>query len=197
MFSMIDTIDKYMKENNIPFKRISINREYFPWYINMALLREVRKSSKIHFTRIIGEYELRYDKNNNLYLLVTNERNRENFVIGKQNIPIKEDFNISGKSEKHLIKMGCLIKELGEDINKLNETLDNDYSNLRTREKINLKYELLDDMVEDKFKEFVNNHKVIEDEVDYEDDLIASTYKIMDYIRYLNELYEDSKVKTR
>ena len=194
MISMLDTIDKYMKDSNIPFKSVSFNKCYLPWFINMAIIREVKKSSHIYFTGIASDYQLRYDKNGNLYLLISNERNRENFVIGKENILIKEDFKISGKNEKHIVKIGCLFKLLEEDIKRLDKEIEVNYSGLDTIEKERLRYELINDMLEDKYREFIRDDKIILDEVNYEDELIESTYKIMYYIRYLNELYNNDSL---
>lgn len=197
MYLMLDTIDKYIKENNIPFNSIMINKTFLPNFINMAILREVRKSIHSPFAEVNNDYEIRFDKNGKIYLLVTNDKNRENFIIVKDTTPIKEKFNVTCKSEKHIIKMGCLFKILDQDIKTLNDEIKKDYSGLKSNEKARLEYEIIDDMLEDKYNKMVKNHKFILDEVSYEDELIESTYKIIDYIRYLFEIYKDSNNSKR
>ena len=198
MYSLLDEIDKYIKENNIPFKKIVFHNSYLPEYINMAILREMKKVSHTLDIKLDKNYELRYDKNNQLYLLVQNDRHKEFFAITKDNKKINEDFKSSGRTEKHIIKWGCLFKILNPEIKTLKKEINNEYMYLNKREKNNLEYELINDLLEDKYQEFVKNNKFIEDVVDYEEELIESTYAIKYYIRYLFEYYNDNvKVKKR
>ena len=198
MYSLLDEIDKYIKENNIPFKKIVFHKSYLPEYINMAIFKEMQKTSHSLDIKIDNNYELRYDKNNQLYLLVHNDRNREFFAIGKENKRINEDFIMSGRTEKHIIKWGCLFKILNPEIKTLKKEINSKYMYLNKREKNNLEYELINDLLEDKYQEFVKNNKFIEDVVDYEEELIESTYALKYYIRYLFEYYNDNvKVKKR
>ena len=198
MYSLLDEIDKYIKENNIPFKKIVFHNSYLPEYINMAIFKEMQKTSHSLDIKIDNNYELRYDKSNQLYILVHNDRHREFFVIGKDNKRINEDFIMSGRSEKHIIKWGCLFKILNSEIKTLKKEINNNYMYLNKREKNNLEYELINDLLEDKYQEFVKNNQFIEDVVDYEEELIESTYAIKYYIRYLFEYYNDNvKVKKR
>ena len=198
MYSLLDEIDKYIKENNIPFKKIVFHNSYLPEYINMAIFKEMQKTSHSLDIKIDNNYELRYDKNNQLYLLVHNDRNREFFAIGKENKRINEDFIMSGRTEKHIIKWGCLFKILNPEIKTLKKEINSKYMYLNKREKNNLEYELINDLLEDKYQEFVKNNKFIEDVVDYEEELIESTYALKYYIRYLFEYYNDNvKVKKR
>lgn len=198
MYSLLDEIDKYIKENNIPFKKIVFHKSYLPEYINMAIFKEMQKTSHSLDIKIDNNYELRYDKSNQLYILVHNDRHREFFAIGKENKRINEDFIMSGRSEKHIIKWGCLFKILNPEIKTLKKEINNNYMYLNKRGKNNLEYELINDLLEDKYQEFVKNNQFIEDVVDYEEELIESTYALKYYIRYLFEYYNDNvKVKKR
>lgn len=158
----------------------------------------MKKTSHNSNINVRVNYELRYDKNNQLYILIHNDRNRENFAISKENIKIEEDFKVGGKSEKHIIKWGCLFKILETEIKTVKQEIDNNYKYLSKREKSRLEYKIINDLLEDKYQEFVHNHKFIEDTVNYEEELIESTFAIKYYIRYLFEYYNDNvKVKKR
>ena len=190
MYSLLDELDKFIKKEKIPFRTIYFHKRFLPDYVNKAILREIRKSSNMPFTEVLDEYQIRYDESGNIYLLIINDIGREKFVVDKEGVYVKVKFNYSGKSEKHIVKMGCLFKLLENDIRVLNNKINNDYSELRTMEKARLRYELIDDMLEEKYHEMVKQNKQILYEVDYIDDLINSTYKLKDYIRYLkNEYY--------
>ena len=39
MYLLLNEIDKYIKENNIPFKSIVFHKSYLPKFINMAILK--------------------------------------------------------------------------------------------------------------------------------------------------------------
>lgn len=192
MYSLLQEIDKYIKENNIPFKTISINNSLLPDFINLSIIKEIKKRSSRYDATVDPNYEFRYDKDNDLYLLVYDNRHREIMVINNGKKKINEDFNFSGRSEKHIIKWGCLFKLLENDLKTVKTTINNEYGYLKKREKARLEYEIIDQLLEDKFNEFVKSNKLIEDTVYYEDELIESTFLIKDYIRYLYNYYKET-----
>ena len=194
MYSLLNEIDNYLKENNIPYKTIIFNKSYLPDYINLAIHEEMKKASSMPFIKVSPEYELRHDKNGILYMLVRNDRNRELFIISKPGDKIEEDFKHCGRSEKHITKWGCLFKLLKDDVKAIKEEINDNYKYLNFSKRSRIEYELIDELLENKYKEFVRDNKFIENEINYEEDLIESTYLLKDYIRYLYNYYNEGIV---
>ena len=61
MYSMLEKIDSYIKENGLPFREITFGYSYFDQYLDLAITNMVRKISGKHFNMGSLEYSLVYD----------------------------------------------------------------------------------------------------------------------------------------
>ena len=191
MFSFLTEIDKYIKKNNIPLKRLEFSYTYLPDYINQAILNEMRKVTK-HFEFGTPSYELIYDNNHNLCLLVK-DINGENTTIFANN-EIKPSFNYRtiNRSEKDLIKNACALKYFEERRQKIRKLIEEKYSDYPKLEKNKCEYRLMQELIKKHCYKNQRFYDIITNKTDYETPLMDSVEKITSYIDYL---YDISKIK--
>ena len=191
MFSFLNEIDKYIKENKIPLKRILFSYTYLPNYINHAILYEIRRFTD-DFELGCSTYELMYDKNGNLCLLVRDSANRKKIAFAMDEKTISLGFKVVKRSEKRLIKDACMLRYYDEYRLRIRKAINKDYGDYPEIEKIKCEYRLMYQLICKKYREEPEFYHGIINKVDYITPLMDSVEKITSYIDYV---YDISTIK--
>lgn len=194
MYSMLNEIDKYIKKNGIPFNRISFSYTYLPDYINYVLLEKLRGIQDNSFIELgSSNYELAYDKNGIIYMKITSSINYNDNIVVAASDKIELDFVSTVVKESRVIEEACLYKILSNYRKKVELELSK--SNLSPKNKIYVANKLLRIKKNEKYNELLKKGESIFDKVDYKTPMQLSTKKIIDYISYLNEEYQETLIE--
>ena len=167
MYSFIEEINNYICENGIPFKSISISSSYFPKYFNIAVLKELRKTTGKSFKdNMIEEYELVYE-NNILQLVVRSKNNHTVLVIFNKDLWFS--FNEPSKKifDTNIITMATYLEN--KEFEEIEKYIDS--------------------------KGLVGRYVL--EPVSLLTSLQESAKKCIDYIAYLNEMYVEKLKEER
>ena len=192
MFSFLKEIDKYLKENKIPLRRVEFSYTYLPEYINQAILNEMRKVTK-HFELGVPTYELVYDNNHNLCLLVKDINGENSTIFAYNEEKISFNHKIIKRNESDLIKKACALKYFEERRQKIRQIIETNYRSYPTIEKNKCEYRLMQDLIEKHCHKNRAFYNIIVDKIDYETPLIDSVEKITSYIDYLYDISTNKK----
>ena len=191
MFSFLNEIDKYIKENKIPLKSIEFSYTYLPSFINQAILYKLRKVSD-NFEFGCATYELRYDKNGNLCLVAKNNDKSESVSIINKDC----NANIARKTvtynEEKLIREACMLRYFDNIRQKIRRIIEKDYSNYPKIEKIKCEYYTMNDFINQKRHTDPKLYHDITNKVEYTTPLMDSVELITSYI---DHIYDASIVK--
>ena len=103
MLSLLENVDKHIKEQEIDFKGITMSTKVLPYYVNKALLHRVRKYSNRHFDCGSFVFTLEYDDANKLYLVTSDLKGKTRVVIANGGRGVKVDFPLFKYWEENLI----------------------------------------------------------------------------------------------
>ena len=194
MFSLLNSLDEYIKEKGIPFKYLKIHYSYLPDYINQVILNHIRENCIGNDVELGPEnYQLEYSNNGILYLLAKDTKEHVNIVISTSNESLDVDFPYRFIPEKKIIREACILKEvikrkrLEEEQLKISKksTFINYEETLKRNKEIN-------ECCLSVFKDMIAIGEDILKYVDYEKYLEKSYKEIINYIDYINKMYQDS-----
>ena len=194
MFSFLDEIDKYVKGNKIPLKKLEFSYTYLPEYINQAILNEMRKVTE-HFECGTPTYELAYDKFNNLCLLVKDINGENITAFAKNRETISFDYRTINRSEVDLIKYACALKYFEDRRMKIRKVIEEKYGEFPAIDKVKCEYRLMQEFIKKYCYKNQAFYNIIMDRIDYETPLMDSVEKITSYIDYLYDNSKDKKVE--
>lgn len=183
MNSILNMVDNYIKENNIPFKDITISYSYLPSYLNQAILNKIREIKGNNYDFGSTEYTFSYDENDNLYLIVHDSENMVNLIIANTKLDLV-DYKITVISEYKLIEEAIALKDLDEYRLVIRNMINNEYKTLSPIEKIKLENNIINSLAKNK----INNSSI--DISTYNEELTNSANKINNYMSYLKDYYD-------
>ena len=173
MFSLLDAIDKYIRENNIPLKSISINYSCFPSCINQIILNELRKIIDTGNVELgPEEYQLVYSTDGTLCLLAQDSRHHTNFVTHNNLERVELGFPYYFLSERKLIRKSCTLKKV-LSTTKINKKGNKTYQDILDQNKG------INELCHDNFVNMISIRQDILNEIDYEELLKQSYLKII------------------
>ena len=188
MYSILDKVDKYMKENDVPFDTIVFDKKMWPYYLNEAILYIIRKYSGAYFDSGCDEYIISYDKDGKIYLLVQDRIKKTKLLINDIGVA-NVDFKYLGISEERVIAMAHLFKYLNNDINSAkNAIIAKDVSELSKNRRVCL-YEAVDELVILANRELIGQGEIPTDKVNISKLLNRGTNNLLKYIDYLYQMY--------
>lgn len=186
MKSFLNRVDKYIKENGIPFKTFEISYTYLPKYIDYAITCMMRETQPIRY-EIAGceKYIIGYDDNDNIYLKGIGSDGRTTIVVYSEYV--YSNYNLSHVhgskvSESDLYRKACILK-IREN---LREKIDKKFPNMSKFDRIKQVFEIMNEINQEDIKMLYN----IEDE-EIDKELDKSVDKIINYIDYVNKSYDE------
>lgn len=193
MYSMLKEIDKYIKKNGIPFDKVSFSYTYLPPYVNYVIVEKLRGLNDNNYFEL-GDpfYEISYDKNGYIYLIARSSIDNTSIVITNTD-KLELDFKSTVIKESRILEEACFYKSLYYYRKKVEEKVSK--YNITRIQRINLINKLLREEKNKKYKESVRNNDSILNRVDYKTPMLLATKKIIDYINYLNEEYQESLIE--
>lgn len=102
MFTFLDTIDVYIKQNNINLKNIEISSELLPGCYNEAIKQIITKYSGEQ--EILDTYSLKYDSQNRLCLEITSCNNYK-LLIFSDHTEFSREFKGKKITESKVVKL--------------------------------------------------------------------------------------------
>ena len=193
MFSLLNSLDEYIKEKGIPFKYFKINYSYFPDYINQAILNHIRKNCIGSDLELGPEnYQLGYSNNGILYLLAKDSKEHVNIVISATNEKLDLDFPCQLIPEKRIVREACYLKTFEKYRTIMREVIRKEELNISQYEKVLLENKLVNAFCDNKHEEMYAAGEDILNDANYEESLKESYAKIVEYIDYLNKMYQES-----
>lgn len=194
MYSILNEIDKYVKENGIPFKDIIISPEYLPKHINQVILDKIREIRGTRYDFATSDYRISYDKFGHLYVMVHDILGRNNLCISNHRIDLDGEYFVSFISEEELIKEACMLKQMDQERKAIREMIHKTYKDISMIDKVKLENNIINTLAKDRLNKLDNNGSLLISS--YMDELVKSTNLITNYIAYLNEFYmEELKQK--
>lgn len=190
--SFLKKIDRYIKENGIPFKDFYFKASGFPQYFKKAVMAELNFINSIYNNVVDDTYTFSYDNNGNLVFICTSNNEKTKLVIYDSNEDISLDFPCTLLSMRKFLEILVLEKYLRQDAFKI-QSLVNRSSVSNRGEKdflsINLENVLLDEVRKTCHK---NNIDIL-NLADCSETLDKVTKDVIDYIDYLNKEYIKTK----
>lgn len=192
MYSMLQKIDEYIKENGIPFKEITFSYSYLDPYLDQAIISRIRNITEEYFNRDCLYYTLKYDNNGNLCLIASSNKDKSTLVIYDKSKVEKADFsgNFSACSERTIIEEAAMLKYLYDDRLLIRNRLYEMYPDISLSDRVIAENRVLEDLMKVIFRELKENDERILKKVHYKNLYVENTHKIIDYIEYLNEAYQ-------
>lgn len=184
--NFIKEIDKYIKENGIPFRNIEINYNYFPTYFNHAITLKLREVTTDSF-EISGpsNYILHYDNKDRLFLEVVGSDSRTKLLIFDEEDLFEYYPKLIGMkvSEKELHDIACINMSTMYKREKIRNLINEKYAKKGFEiEKVKDEYE---------FMQVVNEDVSVITNENYIDEVNKSIKKVIDYIDYLQKAYQE------
>lgn len=202
MYSILCEVDRHIKEKNILLRSFSINYSYFPKYFNQAIVNELRKIDPTRFELGPSEYELLYDDKGNLCLFVRDTSDRMPTQVKKIAISnyaggTRANFAVPAtrRSEEEIVENACMLEFL-EDKRAITRRAISLQPDLSPIERVKIEYQRMSQISQIAFEEIIKTGGNILDMVDYQEEYKQSVDKIISYIDYLWDYYQED-VKTR
>lgn len=184
MVSLLETVDKHIKEKGIEFKGITIDRKVMPHYINQAVLHYIRKSSGVYFYKGNFTYVLDYDDSGSLYLLAFDAVYNTKIVIAREK-HLDLPFMFFKYAEDKLIRDACFFKYFGRYIKGVKECEKLVNPHKSSRQIREFEYYLNEEVINRGPIEMIANPEFNINKIRYMDKIIKSAMLINDYIDYL------------
>lgn len=192
MYSMLREIDKYIKENGIPFNGVVFSYKYFDPYLDQAITNKIRNICGDHFNTGCLKYTLKYDEDGNLCLIATSDNGKSTLIIYDRKSTDRVSF--PGKyyacSEKEIVEEAAMLKYLEKDRLLIRNRIYEMYPDISLTDRVKLEYKLMNDLVYSMFKDFRSKGEHILSKVHYRDLYVIDTHNIIDYLEYLNDRYQ-------
>lgn len=193
MYSMLQKIDEYIKENGIPFKEITFSYTYLDPYLDQVITSRIRKITGNDFNMGCLSYTLKYDNSGNLCLIANSNDDKSTFIIFDKSKTNKVDlpgsFNACG--EKTIIEEAAMLKYLYDDRLLIRNRLYEMYPDISISDRVIAENRILEDLMKVVFRELKENDERILKKVHYKDLYVENTNRIIDYIEYLNDAYQN------
>lgn len=184
LMRILKEVDKYIKDNGIPFKCFELNYSLFPSAFNGAVDDKLREITDAGFV-LTGpsNYYLYYDENGRLFLEAKTRGSNKLLIFDDEEFASAYSFLLGHKvceGEIHN-KASVIISSMDERL-KVRKTLNNiDYVRTHPIERVKAEAEIM--------KVFnANGETPISDS--YEREVEASIQKITSYIKYLMDTYQ-------
>ena len=188
MYSILEEIQKHIKENNIPFKNIRINYSYFSKYINYVILEKLRKlNDTSRFELGPEDYIISFDNNGNIYLLAEGYYGRNKFIVSTLK-DLDLDFAFEGMHEDNLFVESYIYEKLDDFRGIIREDLLR--RNISFKDGVNIENKILRHAKNMEFDRISSYKEQVILDSGFLLELEDTTKKIIDYIDYLYNIYK-------
>ena len=196
MYSILKEVDKYIKENGIPFKDVIVSYDYFPKHINQAILNAIRETQNERYDFGVPEYRISYDELGNIYMMVHDSTKRSNICISNERIMLDGNYSVHFITEDKIIKEACMLKHMDQERDIIRQMVHDTYKDLSMLDKVKLENNIINTLAKNNLEKLEKDNESIFDIVSYNEEITDSANKINDYIAYLNAYYmEDLREK--
>ena len=192
MYSMLETIDRYIRDNNIPFNEIVIDYDKLDSYFDQAITDRLRKICGDYFHMGSLVYTLKYDDNDHLCLIATANKGRNVYVIYNKNET--QIVNLPGKfyacSERAIVEDAAMLKYLEEQRLFIRKAILRTNPNISVTDRVKVEHSVMEDLKHDTFSKLSNEGMNISTLVDYDSIFSLNADRINEYIKYTNDAYQ-------
>ena len=191
MYSLLDSLDEYMKMNNISADYVEFNYEYLPEYINYAILYAVRwLDENEEFSLGKGEYTLRRNREGNLFIKTENDKDSKKLLISAhpERLIFREDSIVI--SERKIFQYAYLLQNNKLKLLEIRNIISKIHPELNKLDRLKLEYKYFMDFLN---QEIIKNQELgidILEGIDFES-VLSNSYKKM--VALIDEFEREDK----